>query len=530
MLLVLCSESCQNHNNKSDFDYTIIPVQTDSKWAFIDRTGKYTINPQFSEAYYFTNDLARVELDEGKVGYINKEGLYAINPQFSKGTIFSNDLAYVVGGNSYPICITKNGDTAFLLNKIEGVSAFSEGISTINTGKRYGAINTVGDSIIPPQFEYLGVFHQGLAVYGSKSKADTNELSYGYVDKSGTIIIKAQYNDVGSFSDGLAAVKTGEKWGFIDKEGKLKITPQFEQVGEFAQGMCAFKQGKQWGYINLDGAIKINPQFESAKSFSNGYAAVEVTEDNWGYIDKKGVLKINPQFEAAGYFNEKLAPVKVGNKIGFINPKGEYVINPQFTSEASYASYIGQFLSGPFYTYCTSTYYDPSSASEKLASLIDPKWFIGVAPGSSITELLDDSLFSDMKELSDYSTVCRPYLKLNDEISLNKIEFLFDEKVYSMVPEYYYGFRVGEKKKYKLNISPSSVKYTISIQDYGKSSDKGEYVLAALKDMIMEEADLSERDQSNGDILLQSDIMKVVLSEEDNEIEITLSHPDETKT
>jgi len=88
------------------------------KWGFIDKKGKFVINPQFGDivpevarvlpAYYsyglssecgFSEGLAAVEVVEGW-GYVNKEGKFIINPQFDDAMPFSEGLAGVkIGGN-----------------------------------------------------------------------------------------------------------------------------------------------------------------------------------------------------------------------------------------------------------------------------------------------------------------------------------------------------------------------------------------------------------------------------------------------
>jgi hypothetical protein len=60
----------------SRFDHKIAVVrlgdEKTGKWGYIDHTGKYFVNPQFDDAYAFTDDgLARVRI-AGKWGYIRR--------------------------------------------------------------------------------------------------------------------------------------------------------------------------------------------------------------------------------------------------------------------------------------------------------------------------------------------------------------------------------------------------------------------------------------------------------------------------
>lgn len=52
------------------------------------------IQPQFTEAYNFFEELAPVKIDN-KWGYINKNGNFVIQPQFNSAGTFSEGLAWI---------------------------------------------------------------------------------------------------------------------------------------------------------------------------------------------------------------------------------------------------------------------------------------------------------------------------------------------------------------------------------------------------------------------------------------------------
>ena len=62
------------------------------------KTGTYVINPQFDDAYPFSEGLAVVRIGDyetGKLGFIDKTGAFVINPQFDDAESFSEGLAAV---------------------------------------------------------------------------------------------------------------------------------------------------------------------------------------------------------------------------------------------------------------------------------------------------------------------------------------------------------------------------------------------------------------------------------------------------
>ncbi|MGL6209374.1 MAG: WG repeat-containing protein, partial [Paracoccaceae bacterium] len=66
-----------------DFAEGLAPVQdiTSGKWGYIDRAGDYIIQPQFDQAYSFSDGLAGVQIGD-KRGFILPDGTFAATPQF----------------------------------------------------------------------------------------------------------------------------------------------------------------------------------------------------------------------------------------------------------------------------------------------------------------------------------------------------------------------------------------------------------------------------------------------------------------
>lgn len=313
--------------------YPIIQrIGGNEKFGYINTTGEVVIQPQFVQAWFFSEGLAVACVEREKCGYIDETGKFAINPQFQLASRFSEGLAGVV-----------------IENKI-------------------GYVDKTGKYVINPQFEMtrgpndwqaiFSIFSEGLAAVRIAGK-------YGYIDKAGKIAVNPQF-DIGlPFMEGLAGVKIGEKWGYIDKEGKIVVNPQFDGAHPFINGLAAAKMGNQWGYIDKTGKIVINPQFDFAAPFASEGAAVVFLKDKAGFIDKNGKYLVNPQFSippeagreaeillVAAYLvtpdlgrlsaSEGLALANVGGnavhsmKFGFVDGSGQFVINPQFRLAAPF--------------------------------------------------------------------------------------------------------------------------------------------------------------------------------------------------
>lgn len=127
----------------------------DGEWGFVDKTGKFVIEPQFFDAGDFSEGLARITNDgcvDGMSGYIDKTGKTKIE------------------------------------QKYYGAEDFSEGLAAVeNKDNKWGYIDPNGKMVIKPQFDQAGCFSNGLALVMIGEK-------YAYIDKKGTIVF--EFSDV----------------------------------------------------------------------------------------------------------------------------------------------------------------------------------------------------------------------------------------------------------------------------------------------------------------------------------------------
>jgi WG containing repeat len=56
---------------------------------------------------------------------------------------------------------------------------------------------------------------------------------HGFIDSTGKIIVPPQFNTLQPFSEGLAAARLGGYYGYIDSMGSWVIPPQYDKGNEF---------------------------------------------------------------------------------------------------------------------------------------------------------------------------------------------------------------------------------------------------------------------------------------------------------
>ena len=201
-----------------------------------------------------------------------------------------------------------------------------------NEGKvKYGFIDTKGNWIIQPKFDFIRDFHQGLA--GAK----INE-KWGFIDMKGNWVIKPKFYNVDYFNNGIArayeetSIKDICKVGFINTEGNWIIKPDFWSLSDFSNGLALASDDDKCGLIDLNGNWTITlPEFYWIDNFYEGLARVELSRNGKsGFINIKGDWVIKPKFDDVGDFNNSLARARLNGKCGFIDAKGNWKIRPEF--------------------------------------------------------------------------------------------------------------------------------------------------------------------------------------------------------
>lgn len=198
----------------------------------------------------------------------------------------------------------------------------------------HGFIDAQGDWVIPPRFDDVGPFMEGLAAAKQGGR-------WGYVDVRGDWVIEPQFGAADPFSEGLAQVKIGDQYAFIDSRGNQPFDRRFGAAGAFSGGVAPALTGKKWGLIDRQGAFVLEPVLDAIEQcteiwwnrtacFSGGLVAAQLGE-LWGYLDRAGRWVIAPRFVQAGRFSEGLAAAaETEGNVGYIDLRGRFVIAPQF--------------------------------------------------------------------------------------------------------------------------------------------------------------------------------------------------------
>lgn len=390
-----------------DMDYNLIPVEINGRYGYVNPKGEYVINPQFDDATFFQEGIARVRKG-GLYGYILKDGSYLCLPTYKEATVFNEGIAWGVKEKEMPVAIGTDGKELFTAKGVRGVSLYSEGLAkfSVRTDDKdilWGYLDKKGNVVIPPTYSRAKLFSNGLAAVGEKFEYD------GYINKKGKKVIDLPCCIAGSFGDnGQAIVKQDcqneQGYGVIDRNGHYVITPQFAEMKEDGDNyLIRLSVYDDYGFCDSKGKIIINPQFEKAYGFYDSDLCLVSLNEELGYIDRKGRFAINPQFKGASPFLRDCAIATSGEKIGLINKKGDFVTNPQFDGVSDDVMLRGKdFLENSNLAYIESQYLDIERVIENIKRLLDKGKLDGMSFPPSVKDI-QEKYKIEGKEVPVYS-------------------------------------------------------------------------------------------------------------------------------
>ncbi len=318
-------------------------IRRASKYGFIDEEGNEVIKPTFERVSEFNEGFAWAVIEKsGKwvSGFINENGSWVIDPIFSgygwpmsKTSLFSEGLAPIQADNGKMMYINKQGEpitgAAF-----EEAYHFSENMALVCQDGLYGYIDRSGNQAIDCQFGVIrkytienSYFSHGLAAVRFLEKHE-EEGNCGYIDKNGEFVFEPEDYDANAFKEGFAMVKDKFEYYFIDPEGNMPIAITTISPTSFSEGLADMYDSEigAFGFINSQSKWVIQPEYQETLRFTEGLASIKrFDRQHSGYIDKNGEMVIHEKFDVALPFKNGLARVQKGGKSAYINKLGDFI-------------------------------------------------------------------------------------------------------------------------------------------------------------------------------------------------------------
>ncbi len=349
------------YDQLSEFEGGVAKVWKNGKPGFIDRNGnEITPFEDYLEYEQFEGGLIRL-YKGGKVAFSDKEGNIVIpyrdDPGFSTfkegvaffsaepGTTFEKprlmdkDGKEIIFDNYDRIEISKNGffrvvirdafgrDKSGYINKYgmevvppvyDYITEFSEGLALAKKGEKITIIDIEGNTIatLDKLYVIMEAFSEGRAQVGiSVVENNKRSFKFGFIDTTGKEIIPTKYHDIlphendhKAFRNGFAKIRDHNFLvGFIDIYGNEIVPCIYDEVRGFSEGRAAVrKKDGKFGYIDETGKLVIPHVYTVAEDFKDGFAKVSTDFGENGIIDKEGRIILPLEYTIAKQFNKEL--------------------------------------------------------------------------------------------------------------------------------------------------------------------------------------------------------------------------------
>lgn len=286
---------------------------------------EYKLQIQIKEKLYrhrigqkiFYNHLAII-CDNDKYGYINENGEIVIPLKFDYANNFCDGLALVkVNCKQMPFCGKYTSGKTF--------------IDTMKSGGQCGVINTRGEYVVKPQYDYLSSFNRGIAVFeieGKLKKITHGDVwwyryrdgKHGAINKRGEVVIQPVFDGLIQLENGVFIAKdhNSKKWGLLSNNTaivgsydvirvlnnglyKVNIGLNYKVVlNAFNETVFDDYEEGRWGLLSVTGKQLTPLKYTHISNFHNGRALVNVNSQYdqlsgwscigglWGYINEKG--------------------------------------------------------------------------------------------------------------------------------------------------------------------------------------------------------------------------------------------------
>jgi hypothetical protein len=267
----------------------------DGKVGFIDKAGNVIIKPIYDECTYFNGNFAIARDSTGR-GMINKSGeiIFPFGGQYiakcsnglfiiSKQTLSIRDSTnkiivpfgvYRKYATPAMLKVTTWGDDGPLrgwtLQDFHTSVSFKNFLGLLKE-KKWAVINNKGREIIPPTFDWIGIFNGQIAPVRIGSK-------FGITNSRGKFVVPLEYDDARILEKHFIQVELNKKCGVITTDNKVVIPLLYHDVTLINRDNFLVDTGGNYGVIDKHNRPVIPIKFSQIQSFGNGYF---VTDKNY---------------------------------------------------------------------------------------------------------------------------------------------------------------------------------------------------------------------------------------------------------
>ena len=210
------------------FDSPLARALQGGKWGYIDRSGKYVIEPTFEEPEAFDSGAAIVKLN-GLYGLIDESGRYLARPQYESIYRYNKTGLYEFKTNGLYGIMDRSG-SVLIEARYENISSFGHGYAPACQDGLWGLIDLNGAWVIPPAYQSIPDWNSACAIVSMDPEGWYWDV-YNVIPESGLVrlpdgkmLIDIGCDDINmTYDDGsIRVTRGGETVSYMLENGELK--------------------------------------------------------------------------------------------------------------------------------------------------------------------------------------------------------------------------------------------------------------------------------------------------------------------
>jgi hypothetical protein len=261
-------------------------------YGFVDKAGRFAVEPRYRYVERFSEGLARVTIGHAPAapgmfglrkwraeraglrkpdtnGYVRPDGAFAVEPVYTSAGSFSDGLACVGDASGYWY-IDHGGNKVF--GPFESAHDFSGGVAVV-TCRPKGLCLLRRDGTTSSVQEY----GHGVSFFNGCGRVQVYVGKFvGYLDTYGNVAVAPAFSAGSTFREDRAAVKVKRKWGAIDPAGNLVVELAYDESFLFHDGVALVQRDGERMFIDLTGNVVLRPKYEPDDVFREGLAIVRM--------------------------------------------------------------------------------------------------------------------------------------------------------------------------------------------------------------------------------------------------------------
>ncbi len=181
----------------------------------------------------------------------------------------------------------------------------------------FGYMDYDGNILIPPSYEQLGFFHEGLAYASSDGK-------FGFINKKNERVIPFEFDAVGDFVNGRAIVEKNERIGMIDRSGNIVFPIEFLDLDIANDDLIFARKDSLYGFYDWNFNLRIPEKYNEVFPFENDLAKVKIGLKE-AFIDQYGTTVVPSGYNNISFFSDTLLVFEENEKYGLMTTNCQVV-------------------------------------------------------------------------------------------------------------------------------------------------------------------------------------------------------------